>query len=47
MFKFLITFGIGIYVGICLSQNYNIPRLDDPDTIMEKIKELKDQYRKK
>ncbi|CAG7829278.1 unnamed protein product [Allacma fusca] len=26
----LITFGLGVYVGIYLSQNYEIPRIDEP-----------------
>lgn len=47
MFKFLITLGIGIYAGIYISQNYEIPRVDDPNKIIERIKEFADEYKKK
>ncbi|KAK9307684.1 hypothetical protein QLX08_002087 [Tetragonisca angustula] len=47
MFRFLITLGIGIYTGIYISQNYEIPRVDDPSKIIERIKEIADEYKKK
>lgn len=47
MFKFLITFSIGIYAGIYISQNYEIPRIDEPTKIIERIKEITDEYKKK
>lgn len=47
MFKFLITLSIGIYAGIYISQNYEIPRIDEPSKIIERIKEITDEYKKK
>jgi len=46
MLKFLITFSLGIYTGIYLSQNYELPRVDDPSKIIEKIKEYADEHKK-
>ncbi|KAH8258737.1 hypothetical protein KR038_005164 [Drosophila bunnanda] len=46
-----LTFGAGVYTGIYVSQNYEVPRVDDPQKLMErlneKMKELMDQTKKK
>ncbi|XP_030385237.1 uncharacterized protein LOC115632285 isoform X4 [Scaptodrosophila lebanonensis] len=51
MLKFLLTFGAGIYTGIYISQNYEVPRVDDPPKLIEKlnekIRELADDHKKK
>lgn len=47
MLKFLATFGIGIYTGIYISQNYEIPRVDEPSKILERIKQFSEDYKKK
>eukprot|EP00099_Drosophila_melanogaster_P002640 NP_001138000.1 uncharacterized protein Dmel_CG33170, isoform B [Drosophila melanogaster] len=51
MLKFLLTFGAGVYTGIYVSQNYEVPRVDDPQKLMqrfnEKLKELMDQTKNK
>jgi len=51
MFKFLLTFGAGVYTGIYLSQNYEVPRVDEPGKLIEKvsqsIKDFADEHRKK
>ncbi|KAI9561090.1 hypothetical protein GHT06_012046 [Daphnia sinensis] len=41
-----LTFGVGIYAGIYLSQNYQIPRVDEPKVVWEKIQSLMEQYKK-
>ncbi|KAM7359052.1 uncharacterized protein ACRADG_003796 isoform 4-T4 [Cochliomyia hominivorax] len=46
MLKFLLTFSAGIYTGIYISQNYEVPRVDEPSKIIDKIKELADEHRK-
>jgi len=46
MFKFLITFGTGVYVGIYLAQNYEVPRVDEPAQIWERIKKFADEHKK-
>ncbi|XP_015042802.1 uncharacterized protein LOC108153010 isoform X2 [Drosophila miranda] len=47
----LLTFGAGIYTGIYISQNYEVPRVDDPQKLVqrmnEKIRELIDDNKKK
>eukprot|EP00099_Drosophila_melanogaster_P029489 NP_788569.1 uncharacterized protein Dmel_CG33170, isoform A [Drosophila melanogaster] len=46
-----LTFGAGVYTGIYVSQNYEVPRVDDPQKLMqrfnEKLKELMDQTKNK
>uniref|UniRef100_A0A158N7M5 Uncharacterized protein n=5 Tax=Anopheles TaxID=7164 RepID=A0A158N7M5_ANODA len=46
MLKFLLTFGAGVYTGIYVSQNYEVPRVDEPGKLLEKAKEFADQYKK-
>ncbi|KMZ01240.1 uncharacterized protein LOC6616603 isoform X1 [Drosophila sechellia] len=46
-----LTFGAGVYTGIYVSQNYEVPRVDDPQKLVqrfnEKLKELMDQTKNK
>uniref|UniRef100_A0A182NYZ8 Uncharacterized protein n=1 Tax=Anopheles dirus TaxID=7168 RepID=A0A182NYZ8_9DIPT len=46
MLKFLLTFGAGVYTGIYVSQNYEVPRVDEPGKLWEKAKEFADQHKK-
>ncbi|XP_034107262.1 uncharacterized protein LOC133845080 isoform X2 [Drosophila sulfurigaster albostrigata] len=39
MFKFLLTFGAGVYTGIYVSQNYEVPRVDNPQKVVERMNE--------
>lgn len=41
-----LTFGAGVYTGIYVSQNYEVPRVDEPGKLLEKAKEFADQYKK-
>jgi hypothetical protein len=43
MLKFLITLGTGVYVGVYLSQNFEIPRVDEPAELWERIKKFADE----
>ncbi|XP_017093247.2 uncharacterized protein [Drosophila bipectinata] len=51
MFFSMITFGAGVYTGIYVSQNYEVPRVDDPQKLVqrlnEKVKELMEDSKKK
>uniref|UniRef100_A0A1B0GNR5 Uncharacterized protein n=1 Tax=Phlebotomus papatasi TaxID=29031 RepID=A0A1B0GNR5_PHLPP len=47
MFKFLLTFGAGVYCGIYISQNFEVPRVDEPGKLVEKINEYIEQQKKK
>ncbi|XP_029041745.1 uncharacterized protein LOC114875521 isoform X2 [Osmia bicornis bicornis] len=42
-----LTFSVGVYAGIYISQNYEVPRVDEPAKIIERIKKFADEYKKK
>lgn len=46
MLKFIISFGAGVYAGVYVAQNYQVPRVDEPQELWRKIKDFADQYRK-
>lgn len=46
MFRGFWTFALGVYAGVYLSQNYEVPKVDDPQSIIKKIKEYADSHRK-
>jgi len=46
MVRGFFTFAIGVYVGIYISQNYEIPRVDDPAALVEKLKDFADKHKK-
>ncbi|EDW70010.2 uncharacterized protein [Drosophila virilis] len=33
----MLTFGAGVYTGLYVSQNYEVPRVDDPPKLVEKM----------
>ncbi|XP_034183028.1 uncharacterized protein LOC117605612 [Osmia lignaria lignaria] len=43
----MLTFSVGVYAGIYISQNYEVPRVDEPAKIIERIKKFADEYKKK
>jgi len=51
MLKGLLIFATGVYSGIYLSQNYEVPPVDEPavffEKISQKLKELADESKKK
>ncbi|XP_058835204.1 short transmembrane mitochondrial protein 1 [Topomyia yanbarensis] len=50
MLKFLLTFGAGVYTGIYVTQNFDVPRVDEPaklwEKTSEKVKEFLDDHKK-
>ena len=44
--KGFLLMAIGAYGGIYACQNYNVPRVDDPQALLERIKEYLKQYEK-
>ncbi|CAH1105043.1 unnamed protein product [Psylliodes chrysocephalus] len=46
MVRGIFSFLIGIYAGIYLSQNYDVPRVDDPTALYQKIKDFADKHKK-
>lgn len=47
LFNFATGLVAGVYAGVFLAQNYNLPQLSDPSTMLEKIKEFAEANRKK
>jgi len=43
----ILSFGIGVYAGVYIDQNYKVPRVDDPTKIWEDIQQWAEQYKKK
>jgi hypothetical protein len=46
LLKTLVVFGVGFYCGIFANQNYNMPPIDNPKEILQKIQEMLKQYEK-
>lgn len=46
MVRGLLAFLVGVYTGLYLSQNYDVPKVDDPSALYEKVKEFADKHRK-
>lgn len=42
-----VTFGVGVYAGIYITQNYEVPRVDEPSKLWEKVKEWAESHKKK
>ncbi|XP_025408930.1 uncharacterized protein LOC112682519 [Sipha flava] len=34
----VVTLGLGVYTGIYLSQNYDIAKVDEPQVVIDKVK---------
>lgn len=47
MIKTLITFGLGVYTGIYVAQNYELQKVDNPAQIWEKIMKYIEEQNKK
>ncbi|KAJ6636484.1 hypothetical protein Bhyg_15074 [Pseudolycoriella hygida] len=47
MLRGLLIFAAGVYSGVYASQNYNIPRVDEPQKLLEKLQEFAESYKKK
>lgn len=45
--RFLFGFLTGSYFGIYLAQNYEVPKVDEPRELWDKIKNYMDQHKKK
>ena len=41
-----LTLGVGVYAGMFIAQNYDVPKVDDPEKVLEKIKDFAEQYKK-
>lgn len=39
-------FSVGVYVGLYLDQHYQVPKVDDPQALWEKLKDLSEKYKK-
>lgn len=46
VFKGIFMLAVGIYAGIYIDQNYQVPRVDDPQGLWQKLSEFVEQYKK-
>jgi hypothetical protein len=44
--KGLLLIAIGAYAGIYACQNYDVPRVDDPQNLLKKVQDYLKQYEK-
>jgi len=46
VFKFLTGFACGVYAGLYISKNYNVPDVPAPEELLNKLKKLSEEYKK-
>ena len=46
LFKFVTGFAVGVYTGLYISKNYNVPDVPGPDEIKDKLMKLAEEYKK-
>jgi hypothetical protein len=48
--KFVLTFGAGVYTGVYVSQNYDVPQVWEPRELLDRLKnfvtDMNDKYKK-
>ncbi|KYM94150.1 hypothetical protein ALC62_15232 [Cyphomyrmex costatus] len=47
MLRFLISLSIGVYAGIYIAQNYEVPRVDEPAKLYQRVIQFLDENKKK
>ncbi|XP_012523045.1 short transmembrane mitochondrial protein 1 [Monomorium pharaonis] len=47
MLRFLVTLGIGVYAGIYIAQNYEVPRVDEPAKLYQRVVDFLEENKKK
>ncbi len=46
LFNFVTGFLAGVYAGLYAAKHYNVPDVPEPQTIVDKVKEVMDTYKK-
>lgn len=46
MFRGFLSFLVGVYAGMYASQNYEVPPVDSPAQLLQKLKEYAEKYKK-
>lgn len=46
-FRTLLTFSLGVYAGMYTTQNYEVPKVDSPKELYERLVEYLSTYKKK
>jgi len=46
LFNFMTGLMAGVYAGVYIAQNYEVPKVSDPVTMMDKVKKLAEDYKK-
>ena len=44
--KSLVYFAAGFYGGVYATQNYNVPKLDDPQNLLQQLQEYLKEFEK-
>ncbi|XP_011642803.1 short transmembrane mitochondrial protein 1 [Pogonomyrmex barbatus] len=47
MLRFLISLSIGVYAGIYIAQNYEVPRVDEPAKLYQRVLQFLEENKKK
>ncbi|XP_077281720.1 short transmembrane mitochondrial protein 1-like [Temnothorax americanus] len=47
MLRFLISLSIGVYAGIYIAQNYEVPRVDEPSKLYQRVIQFLEENKKK
>lgn len=42
-----LTLGVGVYAGMYIAQNFEVPKVDEPEKIFEKLSKLFEDAKKK
>ena len=46
VFQYLVGFAAGLYAGVYLGQSYELPKLEEPSAIVDKVKEYLSEHKK-
>ncbi|XP_025989644.1 uncharacterized protein LOC105204856 [Solenopsis invicta] len=47
MIRFLVSLSIGVYAGIYIAQNYEVPRVDEPAKLYQRVLDFLEENKKK
>lgn len=46
LIRMFLSLAVGVYAGIYIDQNYQVPRVDEPKEIWKKFRDFVEQYKK-
>lgn len=45
MLKAMMLFAVGLYAGVYSAQNYNVPKIENPERLLYRINQLVDEVK--